>query len=153
MRQAGTIRGIPPSNGTCALPGRSPARTAISSAGLIVMLLAVAEPAAARPQIGSSSSASVTISVSVAPHYGLRFQPAGSDPQSWSGPYCMATNGPLPELAVYLLRLPAGRWPAARRSPDKIARLPWCRPGGPEISEMDRGERGEATPLLLIFPE
>jgi hypothetical protein len=117
----------------------------MAMAGLLAVLVA---PGAAHagPETGSSSSASVDISLSVAARYGLQASGAGSQGSSLreAGPsqFCIATNGQSTPLPVMLVWPSAGQGPQGdRRQEETAVQLSWCQmssnpqpmngPGGP----------------------
>jgi hypothetical protein len=122
---------------------------AISLSPVFVTLI-LATPAAARPEMGPSSSASIGISVSVAPNYGLKAERSGLHELSSAsgGRFCIATNGRPSALPVALVRS------SSRQSSEASEELPWCQPGR-DLTERneERGAGSRNFTLLLIRPE
>lgn len=118
--------------------------TRIAGASLLFFGLALAGPAAADPGIGPTSSASVGISVSVAPRYGLAS--GGSSTQSHQaatpGSYCIATNLSLAGLPVFVVR----SGPDQREA---VERLAGCEPGNSAVLR----DAAQGLELLMVRPE
>jgi hypothetical protein len=103
----------------------------------------LAAPLAAHPQTGSTSSASVGISVSVAPSFKLK--PSEEAAQNGAG-YCIATNGEHLSLPVLLVD-PSG----GQQSAGAASALPWCGAGQAELR--DDATTLKPAGLLIIRPE
>jgi hypothetical protein len=101
-------------------------------------------PVAAQPQTGSTSSASVGISVSVAPSFKL--MPDGPTVKNDAG-YCIATNGEQMTLPVLLVEASGGAQAAGVSNP-----LPWCDAGHAASQDDDAKTRKPAV-TLIIRPE
>jgi len=120
-----------------------------SIAAASLLFLALAEPAAANPRIGPTSSASVEISVSVAPSFKLASS-ASARQELKTATYCIATNGEQMALPVLLVQANSGE--ALDPSAGTANPLPWCNANGRPHDQAyaeDRMRRG----LLLIRPE
>lgn len=129
-----------------------------ASAAAALLLLALADPAAARaPHSGPTSSGTVNISVSVAPKYELKAGgpaihalPPGA---SASGTFCIATNGQPTVLPVLLVSASAGPAGAGRTAAETSVPLAWCDPDGGTPPAGRLGMGGEPPALLIIRPE
>ena len=157
MAQISLTRGKSAIAGEFTLPSkrRAPLRpTWLRSAAAILMLFALGEPAAALPQIGPTSSTSVSISVSVAAKYGLRVNDAGIRAlESGAGDFCMTTNGQPMDLPVHLVRRSVDGPAAGRMFNETAAQLHWCTAPGWVTKSIDRGDHGEEAGLLIVLPE
>jgi hypothetical protein len=130
------------------------ARVGTWSVGAYLMLVALGAPAAAFPNMGPTSSASVGISVSVAPKYGLRANELGIRAlEDGTAGLCMATNGPPIDLPVRLVRQTADVSSAGWMAKGAADELHWCLAGGRAIESMAPGNDGEGTSLLIVLPE
>ena len=115
-------------------------------------LLASAEPAAARPQIGPTSSTSIRISLSVAPQYRL----ATDDPSlrtlglaGEGGRSCLATNGQPTVLPVLLVRMNAAQTGSAPTN-EPAERITWCESDNEARPTAGRAvDRGQSGPLMI----
>jgi hypothetical protein len=117
-------------------------------AAAFLLFLTLATPAAADPQLGPTSSASVGISVSVAP--GFRLAPTISmlEETNISAAYCIATNGAPTALPILLVQ------PNDGDAGDRPAnRLPWCEAGKDPPQGQARAEVSSPAKLLIIRPE
>ena len=118
-----------------------------SAADSFLLLLTLTMPAAAKTQVGSTSSESVGISVSVVPSFTL----ASSEPLDKSinpASYCIAINGQPMALPVLLVQANDGN--ANDRSADP---LPRCEAGkGGPLHQTHVNDR-ERLRLLIIRPE
>ena len=110
------------------------------------MLVGLALPSAALPQIGPTSSASLGIAVSVAPKYELRTNKPRTALKSATAGFCISTNGKPAHLPVLLIRQRAD----ARTRPEAAAKIEWCAANGP--NEKLISERGERV-LLIVSPD
>lgn len=118
-----------------------------------LLFLALTGPATARQETGQTASASISISISVAPRFGLRAKPSSIQPLedgAADGPgFCIATNGQYPALPVHLVRAKIeGKGFQAHQ--DEL--LPRCGAS----SDRPKGSRPAkplATGLILISPE
>jgi len=121
----------------------------------VLYLVAFAEPVQASADAGASSSASMRISVSVAPRNWLGAAgdsaPSNDLKQAGSGSYCIETNGQAMPLPVMLV------WPVARdastslaSSEENAAELPPC--GAPQATAAVPGERPFSA-VVLVRPE
>lgn len=124
----------------------------------LILLLVMATPVHARPQIGPTSSASVEISLSVAPNYALRTEePAIRIPESGasgSGIFCIATNGQPMPLPIMLVRPLAGQAEADGTATEWTIELPWCGAGGAAVpAPADQGNDAMAPGAFIIRPE
>lgn len=119
------------------------------SAGAAFLALALATPTVARGEIGPTSSAKLSISVSVAPKYGLRTTGVRAQAYSMARPerFCVATNGSRTALPILLVR--------SRLSRESVEELRWCAPNSPvaAVQGDERGTDGAASTLLIIRPE
>lgn len=98
-------------------------------------------PLAAQPQIGSTSSASVEISVSVASSF--RLKPSEEPARNGAG-YCIDTNGEQLFLPVLLVD-PSG----GQQSAGVASALPWCNAG----QEPPHVGAPTQTGLRIVRPE
>jgi len=120
------------------------------AAASLLLLFAVAQPAAAHPPIGPTSSASVEISVSVAPSFKLASNASASQ-EPKAAPYCIATNGE--QMALPILLVPASNSEARDSSGGNANPLGWCgRDDGLQVSQARTGD-GMPAGLVLIRPE
>lgn len=127
--------------------------SALLTLTLTLTLVAPAAAAAERPQRGPTSSASVKISLSVAPRYGLKRTSAAVGRQlagaAGPGTLCISTNGPQTLLPVMLVRSATGD-DGSPQSGDETDRLAWCGlDGGALENAPDRINGGS----LIIRPE
>ena len=124
------------------------------STAAILTLFALGEPAAALPQIGPTSSTSVSISLSVSAKYGLRANDAGVRVvEGGAGGFCMTTNGRPMDLPVHLVRRTVDEPASGRMFKETTAQLHWCAAGGGATVSSDRGDHGEEAGLLIVLPE
>lgn len=125
-----------------------------SVAWYLASLAICSAPALAKADAGTSSSASIRISVSVAAHHQLRaaMEPS-TDGLKRAGPglYCIETNGQAMPLPVMLV------WPVARDAStsqgsgeEQAAEVPAC--GAPHGKAIVRGET-LASPAVIVRPE
>ena len=115
-----------------------------------LLLFAVAQPAAANPPIGQTSSASVEISVSVAPSFRLASN-ASADQEPKAASYCIASNGE--QMALPILLVPANDNEVRDSSGANANPLGWCgRDNGPLVGQARTEDRTPAG-LVLIRPE
>jgi len=134
-----------------------PFAISIRVAGIVAaLLLLISEPAAARTQMGSSSSTSIGISLSVAPRFGLRTSatPIGvkTTPTAQPDSYCMAANGPLTFLPVMLVRESAQSRPV-RAGEERVEQLSPCKGIGGPLESADSGDDAWMSGLLIVRPE
>lgn len=127
-----------------------------AGAGAILMLLALPDQVAARPQIGPTSSASIKISVSVAPRFGLGAgAPAIHDMESataGAGRFCLAVNGRPTDLPVMLVWPSTGQTSPVHMGKERVEQLIPCNSArAPEAA--DRQVDTSASGLLIIRPE
>jgi hypothetical protein len=157
MAQVNLTHGISHFTGGFTFPGkyRSPASALeLGTAAAMLMVFAVAGPAAAVQQIGPTSSAIVGISLSVAPKYGLRDNAVGIDAlESEAANFCIATNGRPTGLPIHLAWQTVDVSAAGRNVAEAVAQLDWCAAGGRSIQSIDRGDHGEEAALLIVRPE
>lgn len=104
-------------------------------------LLAV--PLAAQPQSGSTSSASVGISVSVAPSFKLK---PSEEPTKNGDGYCIDTNGE--QLFLPVVLVDPGRGQQSTRAAEALS---WC--GADRAAPGDQGKTPATTGLRIIRPE
>lgn len=112
--------------------------------GAVITLAVLPDAAIANPQIGPTSSASVGISLSVAPRFELEANPTdaviGLD-AAGTGGFCIRTNGSPTLLPIMLVR-------------DEVAiqavhKLAWCEMNGNSV----QAGLGAGAGVLLIRPE
>ena len=127
---------------TARVKRRRRSRRAPWAAAALASILAA--PVAAQPQIGSSSSASIGISVSVAPSFGL--MPDGPGARDESG-YCLATNGEQMTLPVQLVETSSSEQEA-----EAIKTLAWCDDTRAE-RRGDVAKPKRAGIIIIIRPE
>lgn len=133
-------------------PGRRPARA------MLLMLCALSAPAISSPGIGSTSSANVRISLSVAPKFRLGAAAptirAARSGEAGPGRFCIASNGQPTLLPVMLLRLPVDGLSESRALKVRADQIPRCDAAGEDLLEAPkRSEFGEAPALLIVSPE
>ncbi|HET9398779.1 MAG TPA: hypothetical protein VFO45_08180 [Sphingomicrobium sp.] len=144
------------------LPGKRWAKP-LTTAGLgrgaavAVLLVALTDPAIAHNDTRPASSASVAITLTVAPTYELKAGgpsiQAARTGAAGGEDLCIATNSEQPSLPVLLVRRPAGEQGTAGGDAERSAPLPWCGPGGGGLSFRQFANEGEQPGLLLIRPE
>ena len=154
MTQPAFARGQPCFSGEFTLFGKprlAPHRAAwLRSLSAALVAMALAGPAFARPELGPDSSASVAISLSVAPKYGLRIGglPARTDEMTAPGRLCMATNAQPETLPVLLVETGPGS------SGQAGEQLLWCAlDGSAAVRVAKRGAGATTARLLIIRPE
>ena len=142
------IAGAFTQNGKC---GKLPVQDVWPAAAATSLLLfAIAQPAAANPPIGPTSSASVEISLSVAPSFRLASN-ASAGQERKAAPYCIATNGE--QMALPIMLVPANDSEARDSSGGNANPLGWCgRDDGAQVSQARTEDRTRAG-LVLIRPE
>ena len=125
-----------------------PALTALAALTLIVSWPGVARAA----PIGSASSATIQVRLSVAPRMQLLAMNDSKAPGA--GTYCIGSNAGRPALPVYLIRpaiQPSGSRPGDRvQAPAARTEIAWCS-SGPAISRDQTREQDAG--LALIYPE
>lgn len=103
----------------------------------------LAAPIAAHPQTGSTSSASVGISVSVAPSFRLMSNEPAAQHEA---DYCIATNGQ--QLTLPILLVDAN---GSQQATDPASALPWCGVGQGKFR--DDAKRPRPPGILIVRPE
>ena len=122
--------------------------TGLGAAASFLVLLTSTTPAAANTEVGSTSSASVGISVSVVPSFRLASTEPLLDKSINPAGYCIATNGEPMTLPVLLVQANDGK--VSDRSANQ---LPWCDAGtGRQQDQTDANYR-KPLRLLIIRPE
>lgn len=118
----------------------------------LVLLLAFADPAMARSQIGPTSSASVSISVSVAPKIGLGTLAPPVDATVGPSSFCLTTNGRPMALPIMLVWTPE-QPTLAREGQERVEQLRTCNVGGGPVQGADRRGESLAPRLFIVRPE
>jgi hypothetical protein len=118
-----------------------------------LLLLALAQPAAAGTRIGPTSEAEIRISVSVAPRFGLRNSPLlESRPDASEAHFCLVANGQPILLPVFLFRLAQDQGDLAPGGQTSVALAP-CGPDNQMASTAPAPFDAGARALILIRPE
>ena len=152
MTQEGRSFGKSFSSGEFTFSGKGPSAAGISApiarSGIILFGLLLAWPAAADPGIGPTSSASVGISISVAPQFrlGTGGWPRHVDRIATSGGFCIATNSRPAALPVLLVR-------SGPSQPETIEKLPECDLGGRAVTPVAVRRSGTSLELFILRPE
>jgi hypothetical protein len=129
--------------------GSSPcAPGAWQAAAASLLLVAMAVPAAANPRIGPTSSASVEISVSVAPSFKLASREPLLGDSKKPANYCIATNGEPMALPVLLIQMDDGSGRDQAANP-----LSWCEAGKDLSQNQAHAHDRERNGPLFIRPE
>jgi hypothetical protein len=131
------------------------AATMAKTAALLLILAPV--PAMARSEMGQTSSATIGISLSIAPKFGLgipRLQtPILEHAAAGPGALCMATNGRPTLLPILLVRSPAGKAMAGNAEKESAQPLGWCASGSDIDAPRAGGEWKGLSRLLIVRPE
>jgi len=126
-------------------------------AAAVLLLMLTPVPAMARSQMGPTSSATVGISLSIAPKYGLRVSslqtPVPKLSTAGSGGLCMATNGQPTLLPILLVRSRAGKSVAEHAGKESAEPLGWCASGSKIDAPIASGEWKGMSGPLIIRPE
>lgn len=113
---------------------------------MLLLLASVDAASAARLEAGPTSSATIGISLSVAPKYGPKASAPGIHGSVLSRRICLATNGRKTFLPVLLVQVGTGE-NYSGRGRERIGELGWCGSGYNLI------EAGKAAGPLIVRPE